>query len=189
MPIDLTRLPPARRWREQPYPVPAVLALIRREIDGQATYLLIQRLKDPYAGFWGLVGGKWDFGESLADAATREVREETGLDGTFAGLRGFVDERLFPATEDDQGAHYAAFVCEVHAHTGEAAEQDEGQLGWFTAAQLAEIRRAGRLVPTDALILDAFLPSTPPMPYYEAEVVTRGLGAGDTVVRRFEKIG
>ncbi len=188
MPTDLTRLPLARRWREQPFPVPAVLALIRREVNGESACLLIRRLKDPYAGFWGLVGGRWEFGEPLAEAITREVREETGLETAFIGLRGFVDERLFPLTDDDQGAHYAAFVCEVHAPTGEPVEQDEGELAWFTPAQLDELRRAERLVPTDALILDAFLPPAPPVPYIEAEVVTRGLGQGDTVVRRFEKI-
>jgi len=185
---DLSRLPLARRWREQPHPVPAVLALIRRELNGESACLLIRRLKDPYAGFWGLVGGRWEFGEPLADAVTREVREETGLDTSFAGLRGFVDERLFPLTDLDLGAHYATFVCEVHAPTGEPAEQDEGELAWFTAAQLAELRRADALVPTDALILDAFLPPSSPLPYYEAEVVTRGLGASDTLVRRFERI-
>jgi ADP-ribose pyrophosphatase YjhB (NUDIX family) len=188
MPTDLTRLPLARRWRQQPYPAPAVLALIRRDIAGGPASLLIRRLKDPYAGFWGLVGGKWDFGEPLADAVTREVREETGLHAIFAGLRGFVDERLFPATDTDAGAHYAAFVCEVHAPTGEPAQQDEGELAWFTAAQLAALRQSNALVPTDALILDAFLPPSPPLPYIEAEVVTRGLGASDTVVRRFERI-
>jgi ADP-ribose pyrophosphatase YjhB (NUDIX family) len=188
MPQDLTQLPTERRWREQPYPVPAVLALIRREIGGEPACLLIRRLKDPYAGFWGLVGGRWEFGEPLAEAVTREVREETGLATTFAGLCGFVNERLFPATDLDQGAHYAAFVCEVHAPTGEPAEQDEGELAWFTSTQLAELRRAERLVPTDALILDAYLAPSPPLPYIEAEVVTRGLGASDTVIRRFEHI-
>jgi 8-oxo-dGTP diphosphatase len=168
--------------------MPAVLALIRRDLDGQPACLLIRRLKDPYAGFWGLVGGKWDFGEALAEAVTREVLEETGLSAAFAGLRGFVDERLFPATDADHGAHYATFVCEVHAPHGEPAQQAEGELAWFTPAQLAELRRAERLVPTDALILDAFLPPAPPLPYIEAEVVTRGLGQSDTLVRRFERI-
>jgi len=188
MPTGLTQLPVARRWRAQAYPVPTVLALIRREINGEPVCLLIKRLKDPYAGFWGLVGGRWEFGEPLADAILREVREETGLETAFTGLRGFVNERLFPLADGDKGAHYAAFVCEVHAPTGEPVEQDEGELAWFTAAQLADLRRAERIVPTDALILDAFLPPSPPLPYIEAEVVTRGLGASDTVVRRFEKI-
>jgi ADP-ribose pyrophosphatase YjhB (NUDIX family) len=170
------------------HPMPAVLALIRRDLDGEPAHLLIKRLKDPYAGFWGLIGGKWDFGEPLADAILREVREETGLDAALTALRGFVDERLFPATDEDQGAHYATFVFEIHAPTGEPVQQDEGELAWFTPAQLAALRQTNSLVPTDALILDAYLPPSPPLPYIEAEVITRGLGASDTVVPRFEKI-
>ncbi len=41
--------------------------------------LLIQRGSDPNKGLWAVPGGKVDYGETLAEAATREVKEETGL--------------------------------------------------------------------------------------------------------------
>lgn len=41
--------------------------------------LLIKRARPPSRGLWAVPGGKVDLGESLAEAATREVREETGL--------------------------------------------------------------------------------------------------------------
>jgi ADP-ribose pyrophosphatase YjhB (NUDIX family) len=43
---------------------------------------------------WALVGGKWDFGEELGTAVTREVKEETSLDTRFVALRGLVNVRL-----------------------------------------------------------------------------------------------
>ena len=46
-------------------------------------YLLQKRLKHPYFGFWGAPTGKVRWGETLLDAATRELKEETGLTGTF----------------------------------------------------------------------------------------------------------
>ena len=42
--------------------------------------VLIRRKNQPYKGQWALPGGFQEFGESLETTATRESREETGLD-------------------------------------------------------------------------------------------------------------
>jgi 8-oxo-dGTP diphosphatase len=62
---------------ERVTPVPTVDIII--EIDGKV--LLIER-KHPPAG-WAIPGGHVDAGESLADAARREAREETSLEVTL----------------------------------------------------------------------------------------------------------
>ncbi len=104
-------LPYERRWKQQLYPAPIVVALIRRasrlgqEADSMSRYLLIKRNGDPYNGFWALVGGKWEFGESLPEAIIREVKEETNLDATFVSLRGIVSERLSPVSDEETGSH------------------------------------------------------------------------------------
>jgi len=57
-------------------PKVAVCLMVRRE-DGRQ--LVQQRLKQPFYGYWGRPTGKIRWGESIIDAAARELMEETGL--------------------------------------------------------------------------------------------------------------
>src|SRR5262245_7550830 len=57
-------------------PVVGVGAVIVR--DGQA--LIVKRAHEPRKGEWSLPGGRVELGESLEEAARREIKEETGLD-------------------------------------------------------------------------------------------------------------
>lgn len=57
-----------------------IVLLARR--DGADHVLLIRRRWEPYQGAWALPGGYLDHGETFAEAAARELAEETGLDST-----------------------------------------------------------------------------------------------------------
>lgn len=46
--------------------------------DGKA--LIVKRAHEPRKGEWSLPGGRVELGETLVDAAKREIKEETGLD-------------------------------------------------------------------------------------------------------------
>lgn len=50
-----------------------------REQGGEAQYLIQQRLKEPFFGFYGFLTGKLRFGETVEEGAKREFEEETGL--------------------------------------------------------------------------------------------------------------
>ncbi len=63
--------------REYPdRPLLGVSGLIRR----QDRVLLVQRSRPPLAGLWSLPGGLVEAGETLEEAARREIREETGIE-------------------------------------------------------------------------------------------------------------
>ncbi|HUW21368.1 MAG TPA: NUDIX domain-containing protein [Candidatus Bathyarchaeia archaeon] len=52
--------------------------------NGVRKYLVQQRLKQPFYGYYGFVSGKIRFGETVSETAVREFQEETGLTGQFS---------------------------------------------------------------------------------------------------------
>ena len=61
--------------------------------------LLIQRGKAPRIGSWSLPGGRQRLGETVRQAAQREVLEESGLEVEIVGLLDVVDS----LTHDETG--------------------------------------------------------------------------------------
>ena len=97
--------------------------------DDHGRLLLIQRLREPEAGAWGLPGGKIDFGESAKEATCREICEELGIEIEILGL-ACIAETI------DQGdeCHWVAPVYKARIITGEPdilEPEKHGGWGWF----------------------------------------------------------
>ncbi len=122
--------PMAREYPAQP--VVGVGAVVVR--DGRA--LIVKRRHEPRQGEWSLPGGMLDLGESLADAARREVKEETGLDVH----PGPIIETFDRVHRDPDGRirfHFVIvdFVCESREGDAVAASDAEA-VAWVTASEL-----------------------------------------------------
>lgn len=64
-------------------PKVSVVLVVERRVGDRREFLSQQRLKQPYYGFWGRLGGKVRWGESFEQAARRELLEEAGLSADF----------------------------------------------------------------------------------------------------------
>ena len=128
-----------------PSTLPGVLiALVR-----QGRLLLVQRGKDPDRGKWGLPGGMIEAGETVIQAAHRELAEETAL--RAAGGR-VIDQ--FELRSQGGRYHYNLTVVQVDWQGGEAmAGSDAAALGWFTLPEMAALPQSRQLARIAALVL------------------------------------
>jgi 8-oxo-dGTP diphosphatase len=109
-------------------PVPAVGVVCLRGDE----VLLIRRGAPPRLGEWSLPGGRIEPGEAVRDAALRELREETGVEGRLIGLLDVVDG-LFP----DAGRHYVLIDFLAEWISGEPIAGDDAAEAAFVPVHRA----------------------------------------------------
>ncbi len=111
--------------------------------DGKV--LLAQRMFEPYAGYYSLPGGRVESGETLREAALRELKEEVQVE---ADITDFVDHVEF--YERDEAGHvlYHAVICVFLAHwiSGEPQTGEEvSDIFWHDPLLKVDFKMTPRL--------------------------------------------
>ncbi len=101
--------------------------------------LLVRRKQPPSAGEWAIPGGKVRLGESLQQAAEREIREETGI-----RIRALDPVYAFDLIERDAEGkikwHYVIVDLIADDLGGDIrAASDASEARWVTARDLARL--------------------------------------------------
>jgi 8-oxo-dGTP diphosphatase len=102
--------------------------------------LLIRRGKPPFEGRWSLPGGRIEWGERAADAALRELKEETGCEAELIGLIDVVDGVMTQTSNPDAPpwAHYVLIDYAARWIRGEPnAGDDACDARFFAPAGIA----------------------------------------------------
>nr|CAX84018.1 NUDIX hydrolase [uncultured bacterium] len=98
--------------------------------------LLVRRAKPPRLGEWSLPGGAQKVGETVFEAAAREIREETRLEIEVLGLVDVVDSIEL----DGKGLaryHYTLVDVYAAARSGDpVAGDDVSEVAWVPVREL-----------------------------------------------------
>jgi 8-oxo-dGTP diphosphatase len=117
--------------------------------------LVARRARAPLLGLYSLPGGVVEIGESLREAALRELNEEVGVEAEILGFNDHVES----VTRDDGGvrAHYviASFIARWAA--GEARPSEEADdVAWVDPLALGDLPTTPRLAETLARAASLF---------------------------------
>lgn len=109
--------------------------------------LLIKRNQAPNAGQWAIPGGRVKLGESLQQAAEREILEETGIT-IRAGEPVFTFDVIQKDDQQQCQLHYVVIDLEAQYLSGNpVAGDDAADASWISESELASL-------PVNQLTLD-----------------------------------
>jgi len=119
-------------------PKSTTIIIIKNPKNGK--FLIQQRLKNPYYGFYTFFGGKIRWGETVPETATRETLEETGLavDPKDWQWRGVYHEIAHHSGSNEIVEDKIFFIMYTDKYSGElTADFESGRNAWMT---LDEVR-------------------------------------------------
>ncbi|MFY0308904.1 NUDIX hydrolase [Leisingera sp. D0M16] len=117
-------------------PVLGTIAVVCRHFGGQDHVILVQRGKEPNAGWWGFPGGHVEMGETALQAAARELMEETGVSARPLEYLTNVDVLVRAEAGAVQRQYLLTVVLCEHASGEPLPDDDAEQAEWIPIAEI-----------------------------------------------------
>ncbi|MDQ1675988.1 MAG: hypothetical protein QOC93_1132 [Actinomycetota bacterium] len=123
---------------DAPKPNSIVVATTAFVQDDNGRVLLIRRSD---SGKWALPGGGQEFGETVAESAVRETREEAGLDVEVTGLVGIYSNPGHVIAYSDGEVRQQFSICLRARPTGGELQpsSESTDVRWFARDQLDDL--------------------------------------------------
>jgi 8-oxo-dGTP diphosphatase len=130
-------------------PVTPLLAVDCVVVDHDGTVLMVRRKNPPYKGYLALPGGFVEIGETVEQAARRELAEETGMEASKLSLVG-----VYSRPDRDPRGHTCSVAFLASVERGNARAGDDAEdVSWIKNLDGVEIAFDHREIITDALNL------------------------------------
>lgn len=117
-------------------PVLGTIAVVCRHFGGQDHVILVQRGKEPNAGWWGFPGGHVEMGETAMKAAARELMEETGVAAAPLEYLTNVDVISRDASGAVRRQYLLTVVLCAHQSGEPVPDDDAEQAEWVPIAEI-----------------------------------------------------
>jgi len=146
MPLDMYK-------EKNPLPVVLIALFDKNKV------LLAKRKREPYKGFYGILGGRQTFGMLTKDIVKKEVLEEVGFSVKEGSIetRGLYSE-IFLDKDSNPKDHFIFRVCKAEVDrkiSDDLEATDIEKFKWFELPLSENIKR--RIIPTDLIMLEHVL--------------------------------
>ncbi len=124
-----------------------ILNIVVAGIEHNNKWLFIKRERGDYQKKWALAGGKMHFDETIKESILREIKEETGLEVEWVGIKSILNEKLKEKDSGETTQHFIIILCLTKAKSDDVIKTEEGELCWFTEQKIRDNK--DKIIPSD----------------------------------------